>query len=41
MKTPRELNRLAALAGVLAVSVATQVALAQETYFDKLANLDT
>ncbi len=39
MRTPHKLNSLAALAGALAMSAATQAALAQETYFDKLANL--
>src|SRR5277367_377785 len=39
MKTPHKLIRLAALAGALAMSAATQAALAQETHFDRLANL--
>ena len=39
MKTPHKLIRLAALAGALAMSAATQAALAQETHFDNLANL--
>ena len=39
MKTLHKLNMFAAFAGALALSAATQAALAQETHFDKLANL--
>ncbi len=39
MKRPHKLNPLAALAGALAMGVVTQAASAQETHFDKLANL--